>query len=125
VSFGLDFLAPGTAVQPIGFNAYFIAGEYEPADRHLVDHGVQPVDQQQFEVRRLAFEADGFEFADGLRVGHHRGERERGLLEGLRRRAPHSMHADIGVVREVIPAHPCAGGSMAHPSSVNPIFMVT
>jgi len=100
----IDRLTPRTAIELVLRNVHFETGKQHIPNRHFVNQGIEPVDQQQLQVRRFAVHGHFLAGIDTVRVRDHRGKRQRSLFESLLRRSTITPHADIGLVREVFPA---------------------
>ena len=101
----VGFLAPGVSRQSSIFNLYFEPAEQHLAGSHFVHDGIQPVDEQQFIIGRLALDRNLFTRLDPFRFGDHGGHGQRCLFEGLRERSAVTPHAHVGLVREVFPSN--------------------
>ena len=83
-------------------------GHFEPAKdhiahRHFINDGIEPLDQQNLHIRRVAANLDR-PFLGNLGIGHNASERARCLLKGLGRGFPLTPDADIGSMRKVLPS---------------------
>ena len=97
-------LPPGPAMEAVTLDRHGEAAKNQPPHSHLVDQGVEPLEQQIGEVGRLASHLDRLLRQDSGRVCDYRSQREGGLLEGGFRRRPDAAHPDIGVVRKQLGA---------------------
>src|SRR6516225_1063320 len=98
----LDGLPPQRPFEVPVIDAHRKAPKQHFPDRHLIDDGVEPFDQKKFEVGRLTPDLDRDLRLD-FRMGDDGGQSVSRLLEGLRRRRAPSLHADVGIVREMLP----------------------
>src|SRR5690606_12711616 len=86
------------------FDLHVVPAEEHAAGRHLVDDGVQEIDEEQLDVRGVAADVRGVVRSDALRIGDRGRQRERRLLEGFGKRCPDAADADVGAVRKVLVA---------------------
>ena len=115
MAFDIDRLAPQRPFESSGIDPHGKASKQHFPHRHLIDDGVEPFDEQQLEIGRLAAHLDR-DLRRDLRMGDDGRQRLGRLLERLRRgRAPPS-HADVGIVREMLPSRLAFGrrGGTAH-----------
>ena len=106
-----DFLAAGGDLEDLRRQATACDLHAEPREqqltgRHFVDHGIQPVHQQEFSIGRAACHPDGGVGRDPCRICHHGCQGNGRLLEGGREAGSAAMDADIGLVIEMSPHNP-------------------
>src|SRR5262249_39974433 len=63
------------------------------------------VGEEQLFVRRPALDLDRGRWRDARRIGDDGSQRQRGLLEGFLARGADAADPDVGLVREMLPAH--------------------
>jgi len=100
VARAVDRLAPGPSIEAVTLDRHGEVAENQPPHRHLVDQGVEPVEQQISVVRRLASHLDRVPRGDAGRVGDSRGQRKRGLFEGGGARRANAADTDVGTMRK-------------------------
>ncbi len=104
----VDRLVPQRPVEVLPGNAHRKTSEQHVADRHRVNYGIEPFDEQELDVGRLTSDLDHgprFDFSVGDRSSQCTG----GLLERFRSGCAPSLHSDIGIVGKMLPARPASG----------------
>jgi hypothetical protein len=90
-------------MQPMAVDRHGEIGKQHRAHGHLVNHRVEPLEQQQIVGRAVAVDRHVRRGPDASRIGDHRGERKSRLAERLRFRRADAGDADVGSVRKVLP----------------------
>jgi len=98
-----DFLPVSLPVQNVAIDAYMKCTEQHLAYGHFVNDRVEPVDQQQFDIRRLAVDLDGFFWSYGFKISDHGGQRQGCLLKGRRHRGTKAAHTYVGDMGKMFP----------------------
>jgi hypothetical protein len=73
--------------------------------RHFVDQGVKPINEQQLDVRRRAFDGHRFVIRDSIRIADYRRHRGGGAGKGLRQGRAAATDANVGIMGEGLPFH--------------------
>ena len=100
---GIDRLPPCPCREAVIDDTHLEPAEQQVTRGDFEDQGVQPVDQQQLVVSRLAAQLDGRERSDPCGIGHHRDHCQRRLLERLVTGRTDAANADVRIVRKVLP----------------------
>ena len=79
------------------------ATEDHAPNGHFIDHGVQPLDQQRFTIRRLATDRDSRVRAHVIGIASDRAQGFGGLRKRFGTSPPDAAHAHIGGVRKMFP----------------------
>jgi hypothetical protein len=104
----VDRLTQQRPVEALSGDAHRKMSEEHVADRHLVVHGIEPLDEQEFDVWRLATHLDRVPRFD-FDVGDHCSQCAGSLLKRFfNGRAP-PADSNIGVMGEVLPPGPAGG----------------
>jgi hypothetical protein len=99
----IDRLALQRSFEPPVLDPDGKAPEQHVPHRHLVDDRIEPIDEQQFEVRPFTLHLDGIPQLHRC-MGHDGGQCVGCVLERFRGRGPETTNADVGIVRKMFPA---------------------
>jgi hypothetical protein len=100
MAFDVDRFAAQRPREPSVLDPHHELPKQHFPDRHFVDDGVEPFDQQQFEVGRLTLDLNRCLRLD-LRVRDDRGQGASSLFECLLRRRATPAYAHVGIMREM------------------------
>ena len=112
MTFHIDAFALHFPVETHSLTDYREAPEDHPARGHFEDDRVEPFDQEQLVVRRLARNAHALARHHARRIRHHGSQCLRGLRKSLFARTSQATHPDVGLMIEVLPS----GQDVAHVS---------
>jgi hypothetical protein len=71
---------------------------------HLENNGVEPIHEQQLDIRRLAMNLNGLFRAYGLKVSDHGRQGQRSLLKRCGQGGAKATHANVGNMGKMFPA---------------------
>jgi hypothetical protein len=100
VAIVIDRLAPGPSVKEVTLDRNGEAAENQSSRRHLVNQGIEPIEQQIGVVGRLASHLDSFLQGDAGGIADGGRKRKSSLLKGRIARRADATDTDIGAVRK-------------------------
>src|SRR5690606_17169905 len=100
----VDPLAVGDGTESRAVDLDAVATEQHAARGHLVNDGIQEIDEKELEVRRLAMDLRAILRGDVLGFSNDGRQCKGRLLEGLRGRGTDAAHANVRTVRKMLVA---------------------